>query len=143
MRIVIGCDHGGYVLKKKIIAYLEENNITFEDVGSYSEESVDYPEYARKVAKKVTSGKFDRGILLCGTGIGISIAANKVKGARCALVHDVESASLTRQHNDSNILAMGGRIVDHNLALEIVKIWLSTDFEGGRHLRRVNSIEEV
>ncbi|XMB67569.1 ribose 5-phosphate isomerase B [Mycoplasmatota bacterium zrk1] len=143
MRIVIGCDHGGYVLKKKIITYLEENNITFEDVGSYSEESVDYPEYARKVAKKVTSGKFDRGILLCGTGIGISIAANKVKGARCALVHDVESASLTRQHNDSNILAMGGRIVDHNLALEIVKIWLSTDFEGGRHLRRVNSIEEV
>lgn len=142
MKIAIGSDHGGYVLKEKIKVLLQEENYEFEDFGCYSEDSVDYPEYARKVAHNVADATFDKGILICGTGIGISIAANKVKGIRASLVHDLESAALTRQHNDSNILAMGGRIVDHDLALEITKVWLSTEFEGGRHLRRVNSIEE-
>ncbi|XMB86719.1 ribose 5-phosphate isomerase B [Mycoplasmatota bacterium WC44] len=142
MKIAIGSDHGGYELKQKILTVLKDKNYALEDFGCHSVESVDYPEYAKKVANKVASGEFDRGILICGTGIGISIAANKVKGIRCALVHDLESAVLTRQHNDSNILAMGGRIVDHDLALEIVNAWLSTDFEGGRHSRRVNLIEE-
>lgn len=142
MKIAIGSDHGGYELKEKVKKLLEEINYKYEDFGCFSDESVDYPEYAKVVAKKVASGEYDRGILVCGTGIGISIAANKVKGIRCALVHDLESASLTRQHNDSNVLAMGGRIVNHDVALEIVKVWLSTEFEGGRHVKRVNLIEE-
>ncbi len=142
MKIAIGSDHGGYELKEKIKVFLQESNYDFEDFGCYSEESVDYPEFAKKVAHSVADGVHNLGILICGTGIGISIAANKVAGIRCALVHDKESAALTRQHNDSNVLAMGGRIVDHDLALEITKIWLSTEFEGGRHTRRINMIEE-
>lgn len=142
MKIAIGSDHGGYELKEKIKVFLEQKGYEFEDFGCYSENSVDYPEYARKVAHNVVDSTFDKGILICGTGIGISIAANKVKGVRCSLVHDLESAKLTRQHNDANILAMGGRIVDHDLALEITETWLTTEFEGGRHLRRINKIEE-
>lgn len=142
MKIVLGSDHGGYELKEKIKALLQELGYEYEDFGTHTEESVDYPEYGKKVAHAVADGKFDKGIVVCGTGIGISIAANKVKGIRAALVHDLETAALTRQHNDSNVLAMGGRIVDHDLALEITKVWLSTEFEGGRHLRRINMIEE-
>ena len=142
MKIAIGSDHGGYELKEKIKVFLEQKGYEFEDFGCYSEDSVDYPEYARKVAQNVVDSTFDKGILVCGTGIGISIAANKVKGVRCSLVHDLESAKLTRQHNDANILAMGGRIVDHDLALEITETWLTTEFEGGRHLRRINKIGE-
>jgi len=142
MKIALGCDHGGYELKSKIMAYLDGINIQFEDFGTYSTDSVDYPLYARRVARKVASGEFDRGILICSTGIGVSIVANKVKGVRAALVHDKLTASLTRLHNNSNVLAMGGMIVDHKLAMEIVDIWLSTEFEGGRHQRRVGQIEE-
>ncbi len=141
MKIAIGCDHGGYELKTKIVEYLDERNYEYNDFGCYSTESVDYPIFARIVADKVASGEFDRGILICGTGIGVSIVANKVKGIRCALVHDTKSAEFTRLHNDSNVLAMGGRIIDHQLALEITKIWLSTEFEGGRHINRINMIE--
>ena len=142
MKIAIGSDHGGYELKQKIKALLEKENIPFKDFGCYSEESVDYPEYAKIVAHEVVNKNFDRGILICGTGIGISISANRVKGIRASLVHDLRSAALTRQHNDANVLAMGGRIVDHDLALEITKVWLNTEFEGGRHLKRINLIEE-
>ncbi len=141
MKIAIGCDHGGYELKEKIKGFLSENGYEFEDYGTYSEDSVDYPEYGKKVGQAVVDGKADKGIVVCGTGIGISIAANKVNGVRAALVHDLKSAALTRQHNDSNVLAIGGRIVDHDLAIEITKTWLTTEFEGGRHLRRIEKIE--
>jgi len=143
MNIAIGSDHGGFELKEKIIEFLKDENVEFKDFGCYSNDSVDYPIYARKVAKRVANKEFERGILICGTGIGISIAANKVKGIRASLVHDLETAKLTREHNDSNILCMGGRIVDHDLALRITKIWLNTDFEGGRHQKRIDLIEEV
>ncbi len=141
MKIIIGSDHGGFSLKKKIIDHIKKQNLDFFDAGCYSTESVDYPEYGKKVAVAVSDQQYDRGIVVCGTGIGISIAANKVKGIRCALVHDITSAKLTREHNDSNVLAMGGRIVDHDTALEIVDIWLKTEFAGGRHLRRIQAIE--
>ena len=143
MKIALGCDHGGYELKNKIIDVLKERNIAFHDFGCYSEDSVDYPKFAKIVGEKVASKEYDLGILTCGTGIGISIAANKVKGVRASLVHDLESAKLTRQHNNSNVLCMGGRIVDHDLALEITKTWLDSEFEGGRHQRRIDQIEEV
>lgn len=141
--IGIGCDHGGYALKQEVIAYLKENNIAYEDFGCNSEESVDYPEYAKKVAHAVVDGKCEKGILICGTGIGISIAANKVKGVRAALCHDVFSAKATREHNDANILAMGGRIVGPGLAIMIVDTFLNTEFSNDeRHIRRIELIEE-
>lgn len=143
MKIAISSDHGGNNLRKEIIALLDELNIEYEDFGPQSSDSVDYPDYALPVAEGVASGKFDRGILICGTGIGMSIAANKVKGIRCALVHDVFSAKATRCHNDSNVLAMGERVIGPGLAREIVTAWLNTDFEGGRHERRVNKITEL
>lgn len=140
--IGIGCDHGGFVLKQEIIKYLSENNIEFNDFGCYSEESVDYPEYARKVANAVADGTCEKGILICGTGIGISIAANKVKGIRAAICHDTFSARATRLHNDANILAMGGRVVGPGLALDIVDIFLNTEFSNEeRHIRRIKEIE--
>lgn len=141
--IGIGCDHGGYALKQEIIAYLKEKNIAYEDFGCDSEKSVDYPEYAKKVAHAVAEGKCEKGILICGTGIGISIAANKVKGVRAALCHDVFSAKATREHNDANILAMGGRVVGPGLALMIVDTFLNTEFSNDeRHIRRIEQIEE-
>lgn len=143
MKVAISSDHGGNNLRKEIIELLEELNIEYEDFGPKSSDSVDYPDYAMPVAEGVASGKFDRGILICGTGIGMSIVANKVKGIRCALVHDVFSAKATRCHNNSNVLAMGERVIGPGLAREIVKTWLSTDFEGGRHERRVNKIAEL
>ena len=140
--IALGSDHGGFALKQEIIKYLEENRIEYRDFGSYSENSCDYPEYAKKVAHAVVGGGFEKGILICGTGIGISIAANKVKGIRCALCHDCFSAKATREHNDANVLAMGGRIVGPGLALEIVDIFLHTEFSHDeRHMRRVSQIE--
>mgnify|MGYP000980532298 CR=1 FL=1 len=141
--IAIGCDHGGYNLKKHIIQYLEEKNISYKDFGCYSCDSVDYPDYAQKVAEAVASGEFDKGILICGTGIGISIAANKVPGIRAALCHDCFSAEATRQHNDSNILTMGERVVGPGLAVKIVDIWLNTEFQGGRHATRIDKITEI
>jgi len=143
LKIAISSDHGGNNLRKDIMNLLDELNIQYEDFGPQNNDSVDYPDYARPVAERVAAGEFDRGILICGTGIGISIAANKFKGIRCALVHDVFSAKATRSHNDSNVLAMGERVIGPGLAREIVTTWLNTDFEGGRHTNRVNKITEI
>jgi ribose 5-phosphate isomerase B len=143
VKVAIGSDHGGFRLKQEIIRLLEEMNIAYEDFGCTSEDSVDYPDYAKIVAQKVAGGEFSRGILLCGTGIGMSIAANKVPGIRCALVHDCFSAKATREHNDSNVLAMGERVIGPGLAREIAKIWLTTEFSGGRHERRVAKIRAM
>lgn len=148
MRVAIGSDHAGYALKEEIKRYLEaswdgDEPLEVEDVGCFSENSVDYPDYALPVAQKVARGDVERGILICGTGIGMSIAANKVKGVRAALVHDLFSAEATRKHNDSNVLTMGGRIIGPDLAKAIVKTWLSTPFEGGRHARRLDKIAEA
>ncbi|MCM3617989.1 ribose 5-phosphate isomerase B [Sutcliffiella horikoshii] len=143
MRVAIASDHGGIKIREEIKSLLKELNIEFEDFGCECETSVDYPDYAQPVAKKVAEGEFDRGILVCGTGIGMSIAANKVKGIRCALVHDMFSAKATREHNDSNVLAMGERVIGPGLAREIARIWLTTEFEGGRHENRVNKIHQL
>ena len=141
MKIAIGCNHGGYLLKQDILIWLEEHNIDFEDLGCYSTESVDYPMYGEKVGRMVASGQCDKGIVICTTGIGISIAANKVKGIRCALCSEPLSAEMTRRHNDANMLAMGGGLIGNNMADRIVDAFLNTPFEGGRHQRRVDKIE--
>lgn len=138
MKIAIACDHGGYQLKEEVKAYLQEREIEVLDLGTNSEASVDYPEFGFACGEAVVSGKADRGIVVCGTGIGISIAANKVKGVRCSLCTDVTMAQLTRRHNDSNVLALGGRTTGVVTALDIVAAWLDTEFEGGRHQRRVD-----
>lgn len=143
MKIAIASDHGGNNLRKEIKGLLEQKGFEYTDFGPSDDHSVDYPDYATPVAEGVASGEFDKGILICGTGIGMSIAANKVKGIRCALVHDTFSAKATRCHNDSNVIAMGERVIGAGLALEIVDTWLSTDFEGGRHERRVSKIAEI
>ena len=141
--IALGSDHGGYLLKQDILIWLEEHDIDFEDVGCYNTDSVDYPIYGEKVARLVSSGECDKGIVICTTGIGISITANKVKGIRCALCGDPLSAEMTRRHNDANMLAMGAGIVGPNLAERIVEVFLNTAFEGGRHARRVGLITEM
>ena len=142
--IGIGSDHGGFALKQEVIGYLKEKGLDYKDYGCYDECSCDYPEYAHAVAHAVANGECEKGILICGTGIGISIAANKVPGIRAALCHDVFSAEATRQHNDANILAMGGRVVGPGLALMIVDTFLNTPFSGDeRHVRRINKIEEI
>ena len=143
MRVIIGSDHGGFRLKQEIRNLLEEMGIAYEDVGCDCSDSVDYPDYALPVAERVAKGEFDRGILVCGTGIGMSIAANKVKGIRCAVVSDEFSARMSREHNDANVLALGERVVGPGLAREIVRIWLTTDFAGGRHGRRVAKIGAI
>ena len=143
MKIAIGCDHGGYLLKQDILIWLEEHNIDFEDVGCYSTESVDYPMYGEKVGRMVASGEYDRGIVICTTGIGISIAANKVQGIRCAHCADSLEAEMTRRHNDANMLAIGAGFTGKNLAERMVEVFLSTDFEGGRHERRVNKLNAI
>ena len=141
--IGIGCDHGGYELKKAIIKHLEERNIEYIDFGCDSEDAVDYPEYAKKTAYAVAEGKCEKGILICGTGIGISIAANKIKGIRAALCTDCFMAEATRLHDDANILALGGRVVGQGLALKIVDTFLDTEFSNDeRHIRRINMIED-
>jgi ribose 5-phosphate isomerase B len=142
MKIIVGSDHGGFNLKRAIVDDLKEKGVDVTDFGPETAESVDYPDYAKPLAEKVAAGEYDKGILVCGTGIGMSISANKVKGIRSALVHDTFSAKATRQHNDSNVLAMGERVIGAGLALDIVDIWLNTEFEGGRHERRVCKIEE-
>ncbi|AKG74799.1 ribose 5-phosphate isomerase B [Salinicoccus halodurans] len=142
MKIVIASDHGGVNLKRAVVQELTEKGMDVTDYGPDSDESVDYPDYAKPVSQKVADGEFDRGILICGTGIGMSITANKVKGIRCSLVHDSFSAKATRQHNNSNMLAMGERVIGSGLANDIVDIWLNTEYEGGRHERRVCKIEE-
>jgi ribose 5-phosphate isomerase B len=143
MKVAIGSDHGGYLLKETVKEQLQSLGLEVKDFGCHSEASVDYPDYALQVAQAVADGQFDRGILICGTGIGMCITANKVKGVRCALVHDCFSAKAAREHNDSNVLAMGARVIGSGLASEIVKIWLDTPFEGGRHERRLSKITQI
>ncbi|WP_058486025.1 ribose 5-phosphate isomerase B [Defluviitalea phaphyphila] len=141
--IAIGSDHGGYQLKQEVIKYLKEKNIEYKDVGCYSTESCDYPEFGKSVANLVANGTCDKGIIICGTGIGISIAANKVKGVRAALCHDCFSAQATREHNDANVLAMGARVIGPGLAIKIVETFLQTEFSNEeRHIRRIRQIEE-
>ncbi|MBO1004798.1 ribose 5-phosphate isomerase B [Pseudogracilibacillus auburnensis] len=142
MKVALASDHGGIHIREEIRQLLEELKIEYEDFGCECADSVDYPDYAVPVAEKVAAGEFDRGILICGTGIGMSISANKVKGIRCALVHDVFSAKATRQHNNSNMLAMGERVIGAGLAREIAQTWLETEFEGGRHQTRIGKIAQ-
>lgn len=143
MKIGIGSDHGGFELKEAVKEYLQGKNIEVVDYGTYNEESVDYPDFGEKVATAVVEKEVDRGIVVCGTGIGISIAANKVKGARCALCSEEYSARMSRKHNDANVLALGGRVIGQELAFSIVDAYLEEDFEGGRHERRVKKIMEI
>ncbi len=143
MKLAIGCDHGGFELKEAVRGYLEENNIPYEDFGAYNTDSIDYAPIAAKAAKVVASGEADYGILVCSTGIGISIAANKVKGIRAALCTNEFCAEMTRRHNNANILCMGGKVIDKETALKLVDIFLHTEFEGGRHQRRIDQIAQI
>ncbi|MGN0512847.1 MAG: ribose 5-phosphate isomerase B [Lachnospiraceae bacterium] len=141
--VAIGCDHGGYELKMEIIGYLKKNGIEYKDFGCDSTASVDYPVYGKAVAEAVAGGECEKGILICGTGIGMSIVANKVPGVRCALCGDCFSAQATREHNDSNVLALGARVTGAGLAVKIVDTWLNTPFSNDeRHIRRISMIEE-
>lgn len=141
--IAFGCDHGGFDLKAEVLGYLEKQGIEYKDFGCFDAASCDYPDIAKPVAQAVASGECEKGILICGTGIGISIAANKVKGIRCALCGDCFSAQATREHNDANILAMGSRVTGPGLAVKIVETFLTTDFSGDeRHARRIAKIED-
>lgn len=140
--VVIGCDHGGYELKKEVLAFLDEKGVKYLDMGCNGE-SCDYPDIAEAVCGKILDGSCDKGILICGTGIGISIAANKIKGIRAALCADYYSAKYTRMHNDSNVICMGGRVTGPGTACEMVNVFLDTDFEGGRHQRRIDKIAEI
>ena len=140
MKVLITGDHAGMTLRNEVADLLDEMGIEYEDAGASCATSVDYPDYALPAAERIANGEFDRGIFICGTGIGMSIAANKVKGIRAALVHDMFSARATRQHNNSNVLAMGERVIGPSLGREIAKIWLETEFEGDRHNRRIEKI---
>ncbi len=141
MKITIGSDHGAVDLKEAVKKVLAEfDGVEVKDVGTFGTDAVDYPDIAEKVCADVVSGESERGIVLCGTGIGISIAANKIHGIRCALCHDVYTAQMSREHNDANVLAMGGRVLGFGVAGKIVRAWLKSEFEGGRHARRVNKI---
>ncbi len=142
--IAIGCDHGGFALKQEILAWLDREGIEYRDFGCYEEKSCDYPEIGHAVAKAVAAGDYEKGILLCGTGIGISLAANKVPGIRAAVCTDCFTAEATRQHNDANILAMGGRVVGPGLAVRITETFLNTEFSGEeRHVRRIQKIDKI
>ena len=138
--VVLGCDHGGYEIKEEIKKHFDENKIEYRDFGTNGPDSVDYPKFAKSVAESVASNKGQVGILICGTGIGISIAANKVKGIRAALCHNSHYAELARKHNNANILCLGGRELDKNEAIDIVNMFLKTEFEGGRHEKRLAQI---
>lgn len=139
-RLVVGADHAGFRVKEAVKKFLAEQGYEVQDMGTDSEESVDYPDFARLVAEKVARGEADLGLLACGTGIGMAITANKVPGIRAAIAHDAFTARLARQHNNANVLAFGGRVVDEKTAIEIVREFLNTKFEGGRHQRRVDKI---
>lgn len=141
--IALGCDHGGFELMQEVMAHLEKRGIEYKNFGTFTKESCDYPEYAKKVANAVVSGECEKGILICGTGIGISMAANKTKGIRCALCSEPLSAKMTRLHNNANVLAMGAGLIGPNMANEIVDTFLNTEFSGDeRHQRRIDLIEE-
>ena len=141
--LAIGCDHGGFELKNHIMNHLKEIGVEYKDFGCYDENSVDYPDIAEKVGKAVVSGECENGILICGTGIGISIAANKIDGVRAALCSDVYSAKMTKQHNNSNVLCLGGRVTGRELAFMICDTWLGEEFIGGRHQNRIDKITEL
>ncbi|MEW6540369.1 MAG: ribose 5-phosphate isomerase B [Bacillota bacterium] len=143
MRIAIACDHGGFRLKQEVLNYLKNSGFQVEDCGTFSEASVDYPDVVLPVAEAVARGEWDRAILLCGTGVGVAMAANKVPGVRAAVAHDPYSARHSRAHNDANVLALGERVVGAGLARDIVAVWLKTEFEGGRHARRVGKITAI
>ena len=143
MKIAIGCDHAGVALKNEITPILDALKIEWEDFGTKEEESVDYPDFGEKVSNAVSKGKVDRGILICGTGIGMSIVANKFPGIRAALCHEDYSAKMSRLHNDSNILVLPGRVIKSATAIDIVKTWFATDFEGGRHQNRLDKITAI
>ena len=142
-KIAIASDHGGFDLKENIIACLLKKGLEIDNLGAHSTDSVDYPDYGIKVAKGIIDKKFVRGILICGTGVGMSIVVNRFPGIRGTLCSDVYTAKMCREHNDSNILIMGGRVIGVNLAMEILDIWLNTEFEGGRHQRRLDKIKEI
>jgi ribose 5-phosphate isomerase B len=141
MKIIIGSDHAGFAMKEKVKSFLQERGITVEDTGPHNEESVDYTDYGKKVSLKVSDGTFDRGVLVCGTGLGMSMTANRFKGVRAALANDLFSAIMSRRHNDSNILVLGGRLIGDTLALQLVETWLETPFDGGRHKRRLEKMD--
>jgi len=141
MRIALGCDHCGFGLKQVLIKLVSEAGYGYEDAGCYDTSPADYPDFAQRVAEMVVAGKADRGILICSTGMGMSIAANKVKGIRAALCHDIFTARLARQHNDANVLCLGANVVGQGLAEEIVKAFLATEFEGGRHAHRLGKVK--
>ncbi|MEG0779677.1 MAG: ribose 5-phosphate isomerase B [Oscillospiraceae bacterium] len=143
MKLALGSDHGGYALKCDIMALLDQKGIAYHDFGCYSTESCDYPVFGEAAARAVASGAYDRGIVICTTGIGISIAANKVRGIRCAHCTDTLSAEMTRRHNDANMLALGAGLTGKNLAERIVEVFLATEFEGGRHARRVQLLDAI
>jgi len=141
MKVVLGSDHAGYHMKEKVKTFLEDLGVAFEDMGTYDEESVDYTDFGKKVARSVSDSTFQRGILICGTGLGMSMVANRFRGVRAALANDLFSAIMSRRHNDSNILVMGGRLIGDTLALQLVKTWLETPFDGGRHQRRLEKMD--
>lgn len=143
MKVAVGCDHGGFVLKDAVISTLEELGAQVVDMGTYSTESVDYPVYGKKVADAVANGECDLGVVMCGTGIGISIAANKVKGIRAAVVTDEFMAEMTRRHNNANIIALGGRVITPEKAKSLVRAWYTAEFEGGRHQKRIDMITQI
>ena len=143
MKIAIGCDHAGVALKNKIVPVLEELDIEWEDFGTKDEESVDYPDFGEKVSEAISKGEMEKGILICGTGIGMSIVANKFPGVRAALCSEDYSAKMSRLHNDANVLVLPGRIIDGKTAQDIIKAWFTTSFEGGRHQRRLDKIKAI
>lgn len=143
MKVAIGSDHAGYNLKESLKKYLKELSFIYEDLGTFSTDPVDYPDVTLKVCQAVSKGDYERGIIICGTGIGTCIAANKVPGIRAALCHDPVSSGFSRTHNDANVLTLGERIIGPNLAQEIVRIFLTTEFTGGRHIRRVEKIKKI
>ncbi len=141
MKIIIGSDHAGFPMKEKVKAFLQDRGLGVEDVGTISTESVDYTDFGKKVASKVSDNTFERGVLICGTGLGMSMVANRFKGVRAALANDLFSAIMSRRHNDSNILVMGGRLIGDALALQLVETWLETPFDGGRHRERLEKMD--
>jgi ribose 5-phosphate isomerase B len=143
MKVIVGCDHAGFALKTQVKSLLENMGHTVEDAGCQSEDSVDYPVYGKAVATRVAKGEFAKGILICGSGLGMSMIANRFPGVRAALCNDLYSAVLSRRHNDANLLVMGGRLIGSDLAEEIVRTWLTTEFDGGRHERRIAQLDEI
>lgn len=141
MKVIIGSDHAGFAMKEKVKGFLQDRGIAVEDAGTHSEESVDYTDYGKKVAHKVSEGAFERGILICGTGLGMSMVANRFKGVRAALANDLFSAIMSRRHNDSNILVLGGRLIGDTLAFQLVETWFETPFDEGRHQGRLEKMD--